>query len=154
MTLRKPLEKFTNKPLQMHLLHKKKKFWRRYIYLWINYAIYEELVAKDTNRSRAVYKACIELVPHKLFTFAKIWVMYAKFEIRQRDLTAARKVLGIALGKCPKPKLYKSYIELELQLREFDRCRKLFEKFLEYNPENCATWIKFAELEGVLGDVE
>ena len=131
-----------------------KKFWRRYIYLWINYAIYEEMVARDTNRSRAVYKACIELVPHKLFTFAKVWIMFAKFEIRQRDLSAARKVLGIALGKCPKPKLYKSYIELELQLREFDRCRKLYEKFLEYNPENCATWMKFAELEGVLGDVE
>ena len=131
-----------------------KKFWRRYIYLWINYAIYEEMVAKDITRSRAVYKACIELVPHKLFTFAKIWIMFAKFEIRQRDLTAARKVLGIALGKCPKPKLYKSYIELELQLREFDRCRKLYEKFLEYNPENCATWMKFAELEGILGDTE
>ena len=131
-----------------------KKFWRRYIYLWINYAIYEEMVAKDTNRSRAVYKACIELIPHKLFTFAKIWIMFSKFEIRQRDLSAARKMLGIALGKCPKPKLYKSYIELELQLREFDRCRKLYEKFLEYNPKNCDTWMKFAELEGVLGDVE
>ena len=131
-----------------------KKFWRRYIYLWINYAFYEEMVAKDINRSRAVYKACIELIPHKLFTFAKIWILFAKFEIRQKDLSAARKVLGIALGKCPKPKLYKSYIELELQLREFDRCRKLYEKFLDYNPENCATWMKFAELEGVLGDIE
>ena len=131
-----------------------KRLWRRYIYLWINYAIYEEMVAKDVTRSRAVYKACIELVPHKLFTFAKIWIMFAKFEIRQRDLTAARKVLGVALGKCPKPKLFKTYIELELQLREFDRCRKLYKKFLEYNPENCATWIKFAELEGILGDTD
>ena len=25
---------------------------------------------------------------------------------------------------------------------------------MEYNPENCATWMKFAELEGALGDVE
>ena len=131
-----------------------KRFWRRYIYLWINYAIYEEMVAKDITCSRAVYKACIELVPHKLFTFAKIWIMFAKFEIRQRDLTAARKVLGVALGKCPKPKLFKTHIKLELQLREFDRCRKLYKKFLEYDPENCAIWIKFAELEGILGDTE
>ena len=131
-----------------------KRFWRRYIYLWINYAIYEEIVAKDIARTRAVYKACIELVPHKLFTFTKIWIMFAKFEIRQRDLMAARKVLGIALGKCPKPKLYKTYINVELQLREFDRCRKLYKKFLEYNPENCANWMKFAELEGILGDTE
>lgn len=32
------------------------------------------------------------------------------------------------------------YIELELKLREFDRCRVLYEKFLEYNPANCSTW--------------
>ena len=39
--------------------------------------------------------------------------------------------------------LYKrEYIELEIQLREFDRCRKLYAKFLEYAPENCTTWIK------------
>ena len=24
-----------------------KKYWRRYVYLWINYALFEELVAKD-----------------------------------------------------------------------------------------------------------
>jgi len=131
-----------------------KKFWRRYIYLWINYAIYEEMVAKDITRCKAVYKACIELIPHKLFTYAKIWIMFAKFEIRQRDLTTARKVLGITLDQCPKPKLYKSYIVLELQLREFDRCRKIYEKYLEYNPNKCAAWMKFAELKGALGDVD
>jgi len=49
---------------------------------------------------------------------------------------------GTAIGKCPKDKLFRGYIELELQLREFDRCRKLYEKFLEFSPENCTTWIK------------
>lgn len=43
---------------------------------------------------------------------------------------------------------------MELQLREFDRCRKLYEKFLEFGPENCTSWIKFAELETILGDIE
>lgn len=61
---------------------------------------------------------------------------------------------GMAIGKCPKNKLLKGYIELELQLREFDRCRKLYEKYLEFSPENCTTWIKFAELETILGDVD
>lgn len=55
---------------------------------------------------------------------------------------------------CPKDKLFKGYIELEIELREFDRCRKLYEKYLEYNPQNCTTWIKYAELESILGDVE
>jgi crooked neck len=131
-----------------------KRFWRRYIYLWIYYALYEELVMKDVDRTRQVYQACLELIPHKKFTFAKIWVMFAHFEIRQKDTKAARRILGTAIGKCPKPKLFKCYIELELQLREFDRCRKLYEKFLEYGPANCTTWVKYAELETILGDAD
>ncbi len=119
------------------------------------------------DRTRQVYRACLDLIPHKKFTFAKIWLMYANFEIRQMNLTDARKILvnyatiylnlfiqGTAIGKCPKDKLFRSYIDLELQLREFDRCRKLYEKFIEFSPENCTTWIKFAELETLLGDVD
>lgn len=33
-----------------------KEFWRRYIYLWINYALFEELEAKDMEKCRQVYK--------------------------------------------------------------------------------------------------
>uniref|UniRef100_A0A8B9SC02 Crooked neck-like protein 1 n=1 Tax=Apteryx owenii TaxID=8824 RepID=A0A8B9SC02_APTOW len=131
-----------------------KRHWKRYIYLWINYALYEELEAKDAERTRQVYQACVELIPHKKFTFAKIWLLYAQFEIRQKNLPLARRALGTSIGKCPKNKLFKGYIELELQLREFDRCRKLYEKFLEFAPENCTSWIKFAELETILGDID
>ena len=131
-----------------------KGYWRRYIYLWIYYALYEELITKDIERAREVYQACLKIIPHSSFTFSKVWLMYARFEIRQKELLTARKTLGTALGKCPTQKLFKGYIELELQLREFDRCRKLYEKFLEFNPSNCTTWIKYAELETILGDVE
>ncbi|XP_078038199.1 pre-mRNA splicing factor crn [Augochlora pura] len=133
---------------------KEKQFWRRYIYLWINYALFEELDTEDVERCRQVYRACLELIPHKHFTFSKIWLLYAYFEIRQKNLPAARKTLGMALGICPRDKLYRGYIDLEIQLREFDRCRILYEKFLEFGPENCTTWMKFAELETLLGDVE
>ncbi len=70
-----------------------KRVWRRYIYLWLKYAIYEELEAKDVERTREVYKACLEIIPHKKFTFAKVWLMFAQFEVRQKDLTAGRKIL-------------------------------------------------------------
>ncbi|KAG5879664.1 hypothetical protein JTB14_021467 [Gonioctena quinquepunctata] len=133
---------------------KQKQFWRRYIYLWINYALFEELEAKDYERTRQVYKACLELLPHKVFTFSKIWLLFAQFEIRQKNLTAARKLLGMSLGMCPRDKLFRGYIEIEIQLREFDRCRRLYEKFLEFGPENCVTWMKFAELETLLGDID
>lgn len=131
-----------------------KNYWRRYIYLWINYALYEELETEDMERTRQIYKTCLELIPHKKFTFSKIWLMYAHFEIRCKDLQKARKTLGMAIGMCPRDKLFRGYIELEIQLREFDRCRLLYEKFLEFGPENCVTWMKFAELENLLGDTD
>lgn len=133
---------------------KEKQFWRRYIYLWINYALWEELTAADEERTRQVYRACIQLIPHRIFTFTKVWLLYAHFEIRFKNLTTARKSLGMALGMCPKDKLFRGYIDLEIQLREFDRCRTLYEKFLEFGPENCITWMRFAELEMLLGDMD
>ncbi|XP_065052409.1 crooked neck-like protein 1 [Rhopilema esculentum] len=132
----------------------KKKHWRRYIYLWINYALFEELVAKDMERTRKVYKACLDLIPHKKFTFAKLWLLYAQFEIREKDLKRARQAMGTALGKCPKSKLFREYIALEQQLHEYDRCRTLYEKFLEFDPSNCSTWIKYTEMEASLGEVD
>ncbi|CAO2578504.1 Crooked neck-like protein 1 [Lemmus lemmus] len=103
-----------------------KRHWKRYIYLWINYALYEELEAKDPERTRQVYQASLELIPHK-----KVHLLN-------------QNPVGTSIGKCPKNKLFK----------EFDRCRKLYEKFLEFGPENCTSWIKFAELETILGDID
>jgi len=131
-----------------------KRHWRRYIYLWIFYALWEEMDNKDIERARQIYQECLKLVPHKKFTFAKIWIMKAQFEVRQMQLQAARKTLGQAIGMCPKDKLFKGYIELEKQLFEFLRCRTLYEKHIEWNPSNCQAWIKFAELERGLDDLE
>jgi crooked neck len=131
-----------------------KRHWRRYIYLWIFYALWEEMEAKDVERARQIYAECLKLIPHKKFTFAKIWLMKAHFEVRQKQLQAARKTLGQAIGMCPKDKLFKGYVELELKLFEFVRCRTLYEKHIEWNPANCTAWIKFAELERGLDDLE
>ncbi|KAK2611048.1 hypothetical protein N8I77_004430 [Diaporthe amygdali] len=131
-----------------------KRLWRRYIYLWIFYAIYEEMEAKDIERARQVYDACLNLIPHKKFTFAKVWLLKAQFEIRQGNLTLARKTLGRAIGMCPKDSLFKGYVALEQKLYEFMRCRTLYEKHVSYNPSNCQTWIDWAQLERALGDLE
>ena len=79
-----------------------KSFWRRYIYLWINYALYEELETQEYDKTRQVYESCLKLIPHRNFTFAKMWLLFAHFEVRQKNLSAARKIMGTAIGKCPK----------------------------------------------------
>ncbi|KAJ5079901.1 crooked neck-like protein [Anaeramoeba ignava] len=130
---------------------KEKRFWKRYIYLWINYGLFEELQAKEITKAREVYKRSIEGIPEE-FSFSKIWIMYAHFEIRCKDTKAARKVYGNALGRAPKDKIYREYILTELQLGNVNRCRILYEKYLEFSPANSEAWIKFAELEQSLGE--
>ncbi|EME49137.1 hypothetical protein DOTSEDRAFT_68009 [Dothistroma septosporum NZE10] len=129
-----------------------KRHWRRYIYLWIFYALYEELETKDIARAAQVYEAAVKIIPHKKFTFAKIWLLKAQFHVRQQDLDRARKTMGMAIGACPKNKLFRAYIDMELKLFEFVRCRTLYEKWIEFDASNSQAWIKFAELERGLED--
>jgi hypothetical protein len=42
--------------------------------------------------------------------------MFARFEVRQLDLPAARKIMGAAIGMCPKEALFKGYIQLEFDV--------------------------------------
>ena len=42
-----------------------KRNWRRYIYLWIMYAMWEEMTNKDVDRARQIYQECLRLIPHK-----------------------------------------------------------------------------------------
>jgi crooked neck len=129
-----------------------KKYWQRYIYLWIRYAVYEELTNNDVERTRQIYQQCINVIPHKKFSFDKIWLLYSKFEIRNGSLQKARKILGQGLGLSGKPKVYREYIEIEKKLKEFDRCRILYEKLLENYPELPQGWIDYAMMEQQLGD--
>ncbi|CAR25142.1 Clf1p [Lachancea thermotolerans CBS 6340] len=129
--------------------------WERYIYLWLRCLTYFELDVSDLKETRRMYKRLIkEVIPHKSFTFAKVWVMYAKFELRQGDIMTARKILGQALGICPKNKIFKYYIELEIQLKEFDRVRKIYEQYIAFNALESDNWLAYAELEDNLGDEE
>lgn len=126
--------------------------WKSYIFLWIRYLTYVELECANLDLCRALYQRLISLIPHKNFTFAKIWYMYSQFELRNGDLTLARKILGRSLGLCAKPKIFKLYIDMEIKLREFDRVRKLYEKFIEYDGSSVDTWMMYADLETNLGD--
>jgi crooked neck len=85
-----------------------KRHWRRYVWLWINYAVFEELDCEDPDRARAVWNACVQLLRAKSLSFCKVWVFFAQFEVRQGQVAAARKLLGTALGVAPKPKLYRA----------------------------------------------
>lgn len=131
-----------------------KRFWRRYIYFWLNYAVFEELVALDSARARAVLKEALRVVPHQRFTFAKLWLAAAQAEVRARDVTGARRLLGAALGLCPKRKILTGYLALENALGEVERVRKLTERGVQLEATAAAAWLRFADLERSLGETE
>ena len=127
--------------------------WKRYVYLWMRYICYVELELENSLLEDELFQRLInDIIPHEHFTFSKIWLMYAKFLIRQDDVPRARKILGRAIGLCPKSKTFKGYIELEVKLKEFDRVRKIYEKFIEFRPSDLQIWSQYAELEENLGD--
>ncbi|OJT03411.1 Pre-mRNA-splicing factor CLF1, partial [Trametes pubescens] len=111
-----------------------KRHWRHYISLWLYYALFEEIETKvhpsrvsaiavlltsrqDYERARQIYETAIRLVPHRQFTFAKLCITFARFKVRQLQLPAARKILGTAIGMCPKEALFNGYIQLEFDVR-------------------------------------
>jgi crooked neck len=70
--------------------------------LWINYAAFEETTAQNVERASAIFEKILSMIPHEQFTFAKLWILYAHFLVRQLNLDKARKVFGQALGRCPR----------------------------------------------------
>ena len=74
------------------------------------------LFSQDYGRALDIYKMAISNIPHKKFTFAKLWLQFARFYIRGQDLDNARNVLGTSIGMCPKEKLFSGYIDLELEV--------------------------------------
>jgi crooked neck len=129
-----------------------KDCWRRYIYLWIYYATFEEFRVSKEGAMK-VYKRLLSIIPHGTFTFSKIWLFAAKLLIRMGDIDGARELLNTSLELCPTRKLFNEYIELEIQLRNFANCRKLYKNLIKRAPKDGSTWIGYAEFESILCEV-
>ncbi|VDI25570.1 crooked neck [Mytilus galloprovincialis] len=149
-----------------------KRHWRRYIYLWLNYAVYEELENNDPDKVREVFKACLDVLPHKTFTFAKIWLLFAQFEIRPKNLQGDRRVmyaeLETILADIDRAEasyelainqqqldmtevLLKSYIDFQIEQEEFDKVRNLYRRLLQ-RTKHVKVWISFGQFEKTTGE--
>eukprot|EP00913_Durusdinium_trenchii_P016179 g15204.t1 len=107
-----------------------------------------ELQTGDIEKARAVYDALLKVVPHKQFSFAKIWKLYAEFEVRQLELDRARKIYGRAIAECQKERIFLDYADLEMRLGNIDRCT-IYGKFLEVHPHNPKAWTVYVDLEEI-----
>ncbi|KAI3906193.1 hypothetical protein MKW92_042434, partial [Papaver armeniacum] len=139
-----------------------KRYWQWYIYL-INYALYEELDVEDMDRTREVYRECLKLIPPKKFSFAKICLMAAQFEIRlslQRNAIYSHcvKIYKEWANRCS-AQLFKNitdeqlnfvgeqaYIDFEISEREYANTTVLYEKLL-ISTTHYKVWERYAKFE-------
>lgn len=128
--------------------------WSKYIDIWINYAAFEEIDLKDVLKAEKVYNKIIELTPHKDLNFPYLWIHFAKFLIREKNLKKVRMTLGKSIGMFPSYEVFDFYIDLEFKLGNFERCRILFEKYIENFPNCSNIWIKYVEFEENLDENE
>ncbi|KAH8739256.1 hypothetical protein FG386_000013 [Cryptosporidium ryanae] len=85
---------------------------------------------------------------------SEVFIFFSGNQIRNCNLPSARKILGAGLGRIPCPRLFDYYINFELKLGNFDRCRLLFTKYVEYNPVSADTWKKYMKFEYQLGEIK
>lgn len=148
--IRDSFNKALARPPRTHEKHD----WLPYMYLWLRYATWEEVHNGNIDGSRGVYKSALSAIPHKKFTFAKLWIKYAQFEIRNGTLKDARLILGQSMGKCPNKKIMSFYISLEIRLKEYDRARKILDKLISSFPEDYDVWLVYVEFEENLGETQ
>uniref|UniRef100_A0AAY4CE56 Crooked neck protein n=1 Tax=Denticeps clupeoides TaxID=299321 RepID=A0AAY4CE56_9TELE len=121
-----------------------KRHWRRYIYLWINYALYEELEVKF-DRCRKLYEKYLEFSPENCTT----WIKFAELETILGDVDRARAIFELAIGqpRLDMPEvLWKAYIDFEIEQEEYDNTRELYKRLLQ-RTQHVKVWISYAQFE-------
>lgn len=131
-----------------------KASWKRYVWLFRAQAILEETQLGDKTAAVATLERCLKVIPHKMFTFGKVWIETAKIHLRIGDLKATRMFLGRAIGVTGASAVYAFYIDLESRLGNFDRCRTLHEKRIEADPSQSVNWISYCDMEAGIGEVD
>ena len=131
-----------------------KSDWKRFVFIFLAHAIFEETKMSDSGKAVETLEQCLKLIPHKQFSFSKIWVHLAKLHIRNQDVQSARLVLGKGIGQYGSKSIFTLYLDMESKLGNFERCRKIHERWIEINPHEADNWIAYFKMENDIGEIE
>lgn len=136
-----------NTPLKLDI-----RQWLQYYYLCYRFALWEEFDNKQIDNARCIYQKLVKLTSHQKVTIVEFWYQYAEFELRNFGLSAMRKVLGQAVGLTSNAAIISHYIKLEIELKYFERARKLLNKLIELYPGSWEAWLEYFNFEDFLGN--
>ncbi|OWR45684.1 crooked neck like protein [Danaus plexippus plexippus] len=151
---------YINFELRYKELDRARQIYERFVMVhpdvkhWIKYAKFEENHG-FINSARKIFERAVEFFGDEELD-ERLFIAFAKFEENQKEHDRARVIYKYALDHIPKDRnkeLYKAYTIHEKKYGDRSGIEDVI-KFLEYGPENCVTWIKFAELETLLGDID
>jgi crooked neck len=133
-----------------------KKSWRRYIYLWLFYAQFEENIVKNFDRAQCVYQAAIRISETASVHFFKLYKCFAEFELRKLEIERFRKCMlhALTITKGTKKSIPRYWIETELKLGNVNQARVIAAKCVELNAGSSQVWLAFIDLEIALGETE
>ncbi|KAI5675372.1 hypothetical protein M9H77_06322 [Catharanthus roseus] len=126
-----------------------RKEWTDYIYLWLDYAYFEEFEAKDIEKARGIYSRCTRLISrYGMFLFPEVWISAAKLEINESDFDKARTLLESGIEKSPAREIFQIYIEMEFKLGHVIRCQTLFMRYVQWSKDDdFCSWIEYTNFE-------
>lgn len=127
-----------------------KRYWKKFIYLCLARASFLEVDCRNPARAHETVSALNTLLLEKGVSSKKTWLFGFRQLVRQKEVSEARRWLGRALGLAPHAKIFKAYVEFELQLGNFDRCEAIFKKWLQTFPENAESWENYLEYNQTL----
>ena len=148
---------FIHKP---NLEAEEKSEWSRFVQIILEWALFEEKQAKNNDNARKVYYDLVELTKQNThFTFARMWVLYAYFEIRQKNIELCRQIFDQALLFCKTNGLrscsiFKNYIDVESILRNEEKIRFLYKEFIQKEPDYLIAWVNYSKFEFRRGNIE
>ncbi len=128
---------------------------KRYMYLWLFYAQFEEVFGHDVDRAGRVLETAVSLFEgHKIF-FSKIYFALAQLRLRTGDLLKFREVMEQALEATggTKLSLARAWVETEIKLGNTFEARRVAAKLIELCPVQSRNWLFFVDLEIALGEV-
>ena len=128
--------------------------WVPYVLLVISWAIFEEKTMNNPEEARRIYNDLLTKVPHSKFTISRLWIMYSFFEVRQGEIANARRIFGLSIAQCPRASVFNAYIEMESLLKEYNRVRIIYQKYVSCIPSDIRGWVKYAEFESQQGEIQ
>jgi len=126
--------------------------WQEYFYIWIQYALFEELSANNKQRACKIYYRLLHLLPQKDMSLFKAWLLAIQYELRRLKLPHARRLFSLSVAQLPSERAFLSMIDLELRLGSTCLCRTLYQRLIAWCPQTTSYWIRYAAFESSLGE--